>query len=170
MEKNMRMKFLKQRITVILLLVASVCICGSINEFYVFENDYYLPLAEFFREIANKELECKVSGFSSEARKALLTHSWPGNVRELRQKIMGAVLQAQTGLVTKEHLELGITETTSVTGFSLRNDEEDKERILRALKQADGNRKVAAELLGIGRTTLYNKLEEYGLKYKFEQP
>ena len=129
-----------------------------------------LPLAEFFREIANKELECKVSGFSSEARKALLTHSWPGNVRELRQKIMGAVLQAQTGLVTKEHLELGITETTSVTGFSLRNDEEDKERILRALKQADGNRKVAAELLGIGRTTLYNKLEEYGLKYKFEQP
>ena len=129
-----------------------------------------MPLADFFREIANKELECKVSGFSSEARKTLLTHSWPGNVRELRQKIMGAVLQAQTGLVTKEHLELGITETTSVTGFSLRNDEEDKERILRALKQADGNRKVAAELLGIGRTTLYNKLEEYGLKYKFEQP
>ena len=129
-----------------------------------------MPLAEFFREIANNELECKVSGFSSEARKALLTHSWPGNVRELRQKIMGAVLQAQTGLVTKEHLELGITETTSITGFSLRNDEEDKERILRALKQADGNRKVAAELLGIGRTTLYNKLEEYGLKYKFQQP
>ena len=129
-----------------------------------------MPLAEFFREIANNELECKVSGFSSEARKALLTNSWPGNVRELRQKIMGAVLQAQTGLVTKEYLELGITETTSVTGFSLRNDEEDKERILRALKQADGNRKVAAELLGIGRTTLYNKLEEYGLKYKFEQP
>lgn len=41
MEKNMRMKFLKQRITVILLLVASVCICGNINEFYFFENDYY---------------------------------------------------------------------------------------------------------------------------------
>ena len=46
-----------------------------------------MPLAEFFREIANKELECKVSGFSSEARKALLTHAWPGNVRELRQKL-----------------------------------------------------------------------------------
>ena len=50
------------------------------------------------------------------------------------------------------------------------NDTEDKERILRALKQANGNRKVAAELLGIGRTTLYSKLEEYGLKYKFQQP
>ena len=58
---------------------------------------------------------------------------------------------------------------TSPVSFALRNDAEDKERILRALKQANGNRKVAAELLGIGRTTLYSKLEEYGLKYKFQQ-
>ena len=129
-----------------------------------------MPLAEFFREIANRELECDVIGFDGEARKTLLTHAWPGNVRELRQKIMGAVLQAQTGLVTKEHLELAVTRATSPVSFALRSDAEDKERVLRALKQANGNRKVAAELLGIGRTTLYNKLEEYGLKYKFQQP
>ena len=128
-----------------------------------------MPLAEFFREIANNELECNVLGFDGEARKTLLTHAWPGNVRELRQKIMGAVLQAQTGLVTKEHLELAVTKPNSPVSFALRNDAEDKERVLRALKQANGNRKVAAELLGIGRTTLYSKLEEYGLKYKFEQ-
>ena len=128
-----------------------------------------MPLAEFFREAANKELECDVIGFDGEARKTLLTHVWPGNVRELRQKIMGAVLQAQTGFVTKEHLELAVTKPTSPVSFALRNDAEDKERILRALKQANGNRKVAAELLGIGRTTLYSKLEEYGLKYKFRQ-
>lgn len=128
-----------------------------------------MPLAEFFRETANRELECDVIGFDGEARKTLLTHAWPGNVRELRQKIMGAVLQAQTGLVTKEHLELAVTRATSPVSFALRSDAEDKERVLRALKQANGNRKVAAELLGIGRTTLYNKLEEYGLKYKFEQ-
>ncbi len=129
-----------------------------------------MPLADFFREIANNELECNVIGFDGEARKTLLTHAWPGNVRELRQKIMGAVLQAQTGLVTKEHLELAVTKPNSPVSFALRNDTEDKERILRALKQANGNRKVAAELLGIGRTTLYSKLEEYGLKYKFQQP
>ena len=128
-----------------------------------------MPLAEFFREIANKELECNVSGFSSEACKALLIHAWPGNVRELRQKIMGAVLQAQEGVVTKEHLELAVPKPTSPISFSLRNDEEEKERIMRALKQANGNRSVAAKLLGIGRTTLYSKLEEYGLKYKFKQ-
>lgn len=46
-----------------------------------------LPLAEFFRETANQELECRVEGFSSEARKALLSHPWPGNVRELRQRL-----------------------------------------------------------------------------------
>ncbi|RGQ43571.1 sigma-54-dependent Fis family transcriptional regulator [Bacteroides thetaiotaomicron] len=125
-----------------------------------------MPLAEFFRDMANRELECSVSGFSSEARKALLTHAWPGNVRELRQKVMGAVLQAQEGVVMKEHLELAVTKPTSTVNFALRNDAEDKERILRALKQANGNRSVAAELLG---TTLYSKLEEYGLKYKFKQ-
>ena len=54
-----------------------------------------MPLAEFFREIANKELERKVSGFSSEARKALLTHSWPGNVRELRNVMARAVLSGE---------------------------------------------------------------------------
>lgn len=129
-----------------------------------------MPLAEFFRDMANKELECCVSGFSSEARKALLTHPWSGNVRELRQKIMGAVLQAQEGIVMKEHLELAVTKPTSPVSFALRNDAEDKERIMRALKQTNGNRSAAAELLGISRTTLYGKLEEYGLKYKFKQP
>ena len=89
-----------------------------------------MPLAEFFRDMANRELECSVSGFSSEARKALLTHAWPGNVRELRQKVMGAVLQAQEGVVMKEHLELAVTKPTSTVNFALRNDAEDKERIL----------------------------------------
>ena len=83
-----------------------------------------MPLAEFFREIANNELECSVTGFDAEARKTLLTHPWPGNVRELRQKIMGAVLQAQTGVVMKEHLELAVTKPTSPVSFALRNDAE----------------------------------------------
>ena len=82
---------------------------------------------------------------------------------------MDAVLQVQTDLVTKEHLELTMTRATSSVSFALRNDAEDKERIMRALKQTNGNRSAAAELLGISRATLYSKLEEYGLKYKFKQ-
>ena len=44
--------------------------------------------------------------------------------------------------------------------------EMEKRQIIRALKQADGNRSLAAELLGIGRTTLYGKMKQYGIKYK----
>lgn len=77
------------------------------------------------------------------------------------------VLQAQTGPTTKEHLELVVTKPASPVSFALRNDTENKERILRTLKQANGNRKIAAELPGIGCTTLYSKLGEHGLKYEF---
>lgn len=122
-----------------------------------------LPLAEFFREMANKELDRSVKGFAASTRNALLAHPWPGNVRELKQTIQTAVLQAQNDTITVDDLEIGSEQTTFPTGFTLRDDKEDKERILRALKQAKGNKKLAAKMLGIGRSTLYNKLDEYGL-------
>lgn len=122
-----------------------------------------LPLAEFFREIANQELERDIKGFDASARKALLTHAWPGNVRELKQKIQSAVLQAEGNMITEDDLEFGCEPIASPVGFTLRSEEEEKERILRALKQAKGNKKLAAELLGISRATLYKKLKEYGM-------
>jgi len=50
--------------------------------------------------------------------------------------------------------------------LSLKNEEMEKKQIIRALEQANGNRSLAAELLGIGRTTLYGKMKQYGIKYK----
>lgn len=123
-----------------------------------------MPLAEFFREIANQELERSVKGFDATARKALLAYPWPGNVRELKQKVLSAVLHAEGDMITEGELELGGEQTAAPVGFTLKCGEEEKERILRALKQADGNKRQAAKLLGIGRTTLYNKLEEYGIE------
>lgn len=125
--------------------------------------DDIMPLAEFFREIANQELERNVKGFNTAARNALLTYPWPGNVRELRQKIQTAVLQTEDEVITEDDLELSCEQITSPVGFTLKSGDEEKERILRALKQAKGNKRLAAKLLGIGRTTLYSKLEEYGL-------
>lgn len=122
-----------------------------------------MPLAEFFRESANQELAQGIKGFNAAARKALLTYPWPGNVRELKQKIFTAVLQSENDMITEDDLELGGGQTASPASFTLKNGEEEKERIMRALKQAKGNKKLAAKLLGIGRTTLYSKLEEYGL-------
>ena len=122
-----------------------------------------MPLAEFFRETANQELERDIKGFNASARNALLTYPWPVNVRELKQVILAAVLQTEDDTITAEDLELVGEQTSSPAGFTLRNEKEEKERILRALKQAKGNKKLAAKMLGIGRSTLYNKLDEYGL-------
>lgn len=122
-----------------------------------------LPLAEFFREMANKELDRSVKGFAVSARNTLLAHPWPGNVRELKQKIQTAVLHTEGDMITDVDLDFETGQAISLSGFTLRNEEEEKERILHALKQAKGNKKLAAKMLGIGRTTLYNKLDEYGL-------
>lgn len=122
-----------------------------------------MPLAEFFREIANQELERDIKGFNASARNALLTYPWPGNVRELKQKVLSAVLQAEGEVITEDDLELGNEPIATPIGFTLKSGEEEKERIMRALKQADGNKKLAAKMLGIGRTTLYRKIEEYGI-------
>ncbi|WP_455590199.1 sigma-54-dependent transcriptional regulator [Bacteroides rodentium] len=122
-----------------------------------------MPLAEFFREIANNELGRDVKGFSASAQKALNTYAWPGNVRELRQKVLTAVLQAENDMITEEDLEFGSEQITSPVGFTLKSEGEEKERIRRALKQAKDNKRLAAELLGISRATLYKKLKEYGM-------
>ena len=122
-----------------------------------------LPLADFFRETANKELDRNIKGFAASACNALLTYPWPGNVRELKQKIQIAVLHAGHDMITEADLELGAEESSVSFSFSLKDTGMEKERILRALKQADGNRKAAAKLLGISRTTLYRKMLEYGM-------
>ena len=120
-------------------------------------SDDIMPLSEFFREQANMELERNVKGFDQSARKALLTHSWPGNVRELRLTVQAAVLHTAGDMVSAKDLE--------ITGEHICTSCFEKERILRALEQAEGNRNMASQILGIGRTTLYRKMMEYGLKY-----
>ena len=122
-----------------------------------------MPLAEFFLEISNRELERDIKGFDASARKALLAYPWPGNVRELKQKIQVAVLHAECDMITEDNLELYTEDQPVSTVFDLKDTEQEKERICRALEQANGNRSIAARLLGIGRTTLYRKMLEYGM-------
>ncbi len=94
----------------------------------------------------------------------LLTYPWPGNVRELKQKVLSAVLHTEGDMVTEGELELGNEQTAASAGFTLKSSEEEKDLILQALNQADGNKRQAAKLQGIGRTTRYNKLKENGLE------
>ena len=122
-----------------------------------------MPLAEFFREQSNKTLNKAVKGFDSSAKKALLQHPWSGNVRELKQKIQTAVLLCEGNNITEDDLELYIEQDASPVCYSLKDVQQEKERIRQALEQCGGNKKSAAKLLKIGRTTLYSKMKEYGL-------
>ena len=123
-----------------------------------------MPLAEFFRELANGEFGKRVKGFNAEARKRMLVHPWSGNVRELKGTVRSAVLFTDGDVITADKLNFEEPLLSGETSLSLKNVEMEKKQIIRALKQADGNRSLAAELLGIGRTTLYNKLKAYGIE------
>lgn len=125
-----------------------------------------MPLADFFCEQACKEMGKQVRGFDAESKELLLSHVWSGNVRELRQAVQAAVLLCEGETVTAGLLELENTVPATGSALALKDGEMEKEKILRALEKAGGNRKLAAELLGIGRTTLYNKIRLYGMKYK----
>ena len=122
-----------------------------------------MPLAEFFREQSNKTLDKAVKGFDSSAKKALQQHPWSGNVRELKQKIQTAVLLCEGNNITEDDLELYVEQDASPVCYSLKDVQQEKERIRQALEQCGGNKKSAAKLLKIGRTTLYAKIKEYGL-------
>ena len=122
-----------------------------------------MPLAEFFREQSNKTLNKAVKGFDSSAKKALQLHPWSGNVRELKQKIQTAVLLCEGNNITEDDLELYVEQDASPVCYSLKDVQQEKERIRQALEQCGGNKKSAAKLLKIGRTTLYSKMKEYGL-------
>ena len=123
-----------------------------------------MPLADFFRQLANEEFEKQVKGFDAKARKRLLAYTWGGNVRELKRVVCMAVLHTEGDTVTADVLEFDEMPLAADTSLAL-NDME-KKQIIHALEQAKGNRTLAAALLGIGRTTLYNKIRLYGIRYK----
>jgi len=98
---------------------------------------------------------------SSAARKKLLTYHWPGNVRQLRNVMDSAVVLASGNTI--EPGDLGLREVGSNEIESLRIADWEPRLITQALDRASGNVAEAAKLLGIGRATLYRKLEEYNI-------
>lgn len=68
--------------------------------------------------------------------------------------------------VTADKLEFEESQLSGEASLSLKNVEIEKKQIIRALEQANGNRSLAAELLGIGRTTLYDKMKKYNIRHK----
>jgi transcriptional regulator with GAF, ATPase, and Fis domain len=98
---------------------------------------------------------------SAAARDKLLSYNWPGNVRQLRNVMDSAVVLAAGEQI--EPGDLGLRDTGGAELDTLRVDDWERRLIVEALKRSDTNIPEAARLLGIGRATLYRKLEEYGI-------
>ncbi len=134
--------------------------------------DIHVLMAHFLKYY-NKILHKSISGFSSEAKKILLSYSWPGNVRELQNTVEYCAHMVDNDLVEAHHLPQRICQSLSGGNMSvcpshiMPLEEVERELITNALKyygnSLDGKKKSAAAL-GIGLTTLYRKGKKYNLK------
>jgi len=103
---------------------------------------------------------------SEDAMRRLMAYDWPGNVRELENAIERAVALGSGPILHIADLPSNLQQESDE--HALRSDEfvtlEELERraILRALRETSGDKLAAARLLGIGKTTLYRKLKQYG--------
>lgn len=103
--------------------------------------------------------------FGQEAMKLIKTYPWPGNVRELENTVHRAVLLASYEEIRPEDLHIHTTQEEANTLFVGKTVAEvEKDLILKTLTHCDGNRTLAANILGISIRTLRNKLNEYGNK------
>ena len=123
-----------------------------------------LLFANFFLDQANRELDKQLLGFDDAASKALLEYHWPGNLRQMKNAVRRATLLAQDQLITLKELTELQQITHSHVGLPLRNEETEKHQIIEALRQTGNNKSRAAQLLGIDRKTLYNKLKLYNIE------
>jgi two-component system response regulator AtoC len=122
-----------------------------------------LPLlAEYFIRRFSRDMGKKPTRLEPDALRRLRDHDWPGNIRELQNALERAVIIA-TGSIGVAQLPEGIA-----SGSLARQEEgllktREREAIMLALKKSRGNRRKAADELGISRRTLQYRLKEYGL-------
>lgn len=129
-----------------------------------------LPLTEHFINIYNRNAGTHIEGVSDAALKMLHDYHWPGNVRELNTILERACIDARTGIITVDNLLRYVNaninpSSTPYTGFNLNQTrvEAEKNAILRALQASNGNKRQAAQLLGISRSALYNKIQQLNI-------
>ena len=126
-----------------------------------------MTLAERFLAKFNQKNHRDIRGFSPEARSRLLAYEWPGNVRELINTVERAVILSPGPLVETSDLPPALqeTEVAQPAGINAGLTIREMERMLieRTLEATGQNRTQAAQMLGITRKTLQNKIKDYGL-------
>lgn len=140
-----------------------------INEFTIYMpklsergSDLFL-FADLFIHHANEELNRTVEGFDSDAAELLASHSWPGNLRELNNVVKRAVLLTRGNKITTAELTQAMGQIRTDNVLQLYDEDTERQRIITALQQTNGNKAKAARLLGVDRKTIYNKIEKLGI-------
>lgn len=140
-----------------------------INEFTIYMpklsergSDLFL-FADLFIRHANEELNRTVEGFDSDAAELLASHSWPGNLRELNNVVKRAVLLTRGNKITTAELTQAMGQIRTDNVLQLHDEDTERQRIITALQQTNGNKAKAARLLGVDRKTIYNKIEKLGI-------
>lgn len=123
-----------------------------------------LLFANHFLDLANSELQKDIIGFDNDTMQLFQSYSWPGNLRQMKNVIKYATLLATGRYITRKELPEELTENLlSHANIQLKNVEHERDLIRKALQECGNNKTRAAQLLGIDRKTLYNKLKIYQL-------
>ncbi len=119
-------------------------------------------IAEFLLNEIKKAIgKMEISGFTSEAVDLLVSYSWPGNVRELRNVIERAAILCRYGSISVEHFILPAKDTSHAEPVTL--SEVEQTHIRKILQVTRGNRTRAAQILGVARSTLSEKIKLYNI-------
>ncbi len=121
-------------------------------------------LAEYFIKSALKAFSLPVKTLSGSANEWLCNQMWPGNVRELKNIIERSLLLTKGDQIKPEDF-IAAKVTDQTTGSSFHTLEEmEKQMIINSIEECHGNLSRTAEKLGIGRATLYRKMEKHGIQ------
>lgn len=112
---------------------------------------------------ANEEFEKDIKGFCCEVQQIFRKYSWSGNLRELRGVIRRAVLLAKSEWITSGELLIQVDNNPTESN-SLDNEFIMRESIVKMLVITDNNKRKAATLLGIARSTLYARMKKYNIE------
>jgi DNA-binding NtrC family response regulator len=132
------------------------------------------PLRERVEDIPILGMECleqvakkigkSMRGFSTDAMDMMTRYSWPGNVRELENVIERTVILAKRDLIEISDLPPNLKDgTTESAEVKLSLHENERLYILKTLAECNWNKKLAASVLGINRSSLYSKLKKYDI-------
>jgi two-component system, NtrC family, response regulator HydG len=122
-------------------------------------------LSDHFLNIYSKKYKKPLKGITSGGIKKLTMYQWPGNVRELQHAIERAVILSEHASLEEDDFMLSaVAKQSEGFGFDTYNlDNIEKQIIIRVMKKHQGNITLAAKDLGLTRTSLYRRMEKYGL-------